>query len=71
MRLGHGGIGDRHLVCIIGGASDQILFDVEIGEAFGGIKGQEPLDLGHNFRADTVAGEQQEFIPSHARRPAK
>ena len=71
MRFRHGGIGDRHLVRVIGRAADQILLDIEISDSLCRAKGKEPLDLGHDLRTDAVAGEQKELVTSHARRPGK
>ncbi len=65
MRLGHGGVGDRHLVRVVCGAADEILLGMEIGNAGLGVKAEQPFHLGHDFGADAVAGKEEQTMCWH------
>ena len=69
MRLGHGGFGDRDLMRVIGGAADQVLLGVEIGEARLRVKREQAFYFGHDLRADPVAGEKKELVIGHEKTP--
>jgi hypothetical protein len=68
MGLGHGRFGNGDLVRVIAGATDQVVLGLEIGNAFLGVEAEQPLHLGHDFRADAVAGEQKEIVGRHKSR---
>ena len=66
-RLGHVALGDRHLVGVIGRAADQAGIGLEFGDP-GRIEPiDQPLHLAHHLGADTVTGEQQQFVGRHGR----
>ena len=65
LRLGHGRVGDGDAVRVIGAAADQPLLGLERADALLVEEGDEALDLGHDFGADAVAGEQKEIVGRH------
>jgi hypothetical protein len=65
MRLRHGLFGNRHLVRVIAAAADQRFVDFKLGDTGLGEISQKPLDLGHDFGTDAVAGEKKEFMRGH------
>ena len=65
VRLRHGRVGDRDFVRVIAGAADEAFLGLEIGDALLGIKAEKPFHLGHDFRADAVAGEKKELVAGH------
>ena len=46
-------------------AADQPFFGAKIHHALFGVERQQPLHLGHDFRADAVAGKEEEIIGRH------
>ena len=50
---------------VVAAAADKPLFDLETGNAVFGIEAEQPLDFGHDFRADAVAGEKKKLVGSH------
>ena len=66
-RLGHVALGDRHLVGVIGRAADEAGVGLEAGDARLVEPVDQPLYLAHHLGADTVAGEQQQFVGRHGR----
>jgi hypothetical protein len=64
-RLRHGGVGDGDLVRVVGGAAHQPFLDVEPGDALLFQETDQPFHLGHDFRTDAVAGEQEELVGGH------
>ena len=71
VRLRHGGVGDRDVVGVVAGAADQPFLGPKIGDACFGVKAEQPFHLGHDFRADAVAGEEKEIETGHERRLMK
>ena len=65
VRLRHGRVGDRHLMRVIASAADQPFLGLEIGDARFGVEAEQPFHLGHDFRADAVAGEKEEIEGAH------
>ena len=68
VRLGHGLFGDGDLVGVICGTADQPFLGPEIGNTLLGVEAEQPLHLGHDFRADAVAGEQEKIVGRHKSR---
>ena len=52
---------------VVAGAADQAFLGGELVGALGIEEFDQPLHLGHHFRADAVAGEQQEIVGCHTR----
>ena len=65
VRLGHGVVGDRDPMGVVAAAPDQRLVDVEAGDGLFREEIDEPLHLGHDFRADAVAGQEEELVGRH------
>ena len=61
----HVGFADRLAMRVIGGAADEALLRLEGGDAGCAQKGDELLGLGHDFRADAVAGQKKELVGGH------
>jgi hypothetical protein len=69
LRLGHGLVGQRRAVRVIGRAADKVLGHVE-GDALRA----EPVDdlahLGHDLGADPVAGQDEQCAVGHGLGPS-
>jgi hypothetical protein len=50
---------------VIGAAADEALVGLELGDALGVHPGDDLLHLGHDFRADAVAGEIEDVVGCH------
>ncbi len=50
---------------VVAAAADKPFLDLETGNARLGQEAKEPPDLGHDFRADAVAGQKEEFSGCH------
>ena len=61
-RLRHRRLGDRHAMRVVGGAADQILLDLEGAEPGLVHEGDDRLHLGHDLRADAVAGKKEDAV---------
>jgi hypothetical protein len=61
----HRRVGDRDLARVIGRPADEPFLDLEPGKAPPIEPGDQPLDLGHDFRADAVAGKEKKLVGCH------
>jgi hypothetical protein len=68
-RPGHGLVGDRDLVGVVGTAADQSVLGLERAHAVGVHPRDQLFDLGHDLGADAVAGEQKELVGRHGWMP--
>jgi hypothetical protein len=50
---------------IIGATADKAAAGGEFGDAFPVHPGNDGFNLGHDFRADTVTGEEEEIVGGH------
>ena len=71
VRLGHGGVGDRHLVGVVAAAADQRLLGLERAHAVAVHPGDQFLHLGHHLGADAVAGKQEQIVGGHRAVPRR
>src|SRR5262245_37122579 len=62
MGLGHGRVSDRNLVSIVAATADQTFFDREVPQSARIHESDELFHLGHDFRADAIAGEKKELM---------
>ena len=65
MRLGHGLVGDRDAVGVERRAADQRRLGLELDFALLVQHADDAIDLGHDFRADAVAGEKKKVLRGH------
>jgi len=57
--------GNRLAMGIIGAAADEAAVSLEFGNAFRVHPGNDGFNFGHDFRADTVTGEEEEIMGGH------
>src|SRR4029077_8879515 len=69
VRLGHGRVGDRNLVSVVAAAADQTVFDLEGPQSARIHERDELFHLGHDFRADAIAGEEKKLVGRHRALP--
>ena len=69
VRLGHGRVGDRNLVSVVAAAADQTFFDLEGPQSARIHERDELFHLGHDFRADAIAGEEKKLVGRHRALP--
>jgi hypothetical protein len=66
VRLFHGGVGDRDLMCIVAAAADQTLLGLECAHLMRIHPRDEFLDLGHDLGANAIAWKKKELVSRHS-----
>ena len=69
LRLGQSLIRQRHTMGVIGRAADQVFADIELKPALGAEPVDDLADLGHDFGADPVAGQDEDGRIFHVGAP--